>query len=58
VVSAGPQVQILGKFDGKIVAVQQGNFIGTSFHPELSGDNRMHKLFIESIAKWKKANNH
>ena len=58
VVSAGPQVQILGKFDGKIVAVQQGNFIGTSFHPELSGDNRMHKLFIESITKWKKANNH
>jgi 5'-phosphate synthase pdxT subunit len=58
VISAGPQVQILGKFDGKIVAVQQGNFIGTSFHPELSGDNRMHKLFIESIAKWKKTNNH
>lgn len=58
VISAGPQVQILGKFDGKIVAVQQGNIIGTSFHPELSGDNRMHKLFIESIAKWKKTNNH
>jgi len=58
VISVGPQVQILGKFDGKIVAVQQENVIGTSFHPELSGDNRMHKLFIESIAKWKKANNH
>lgn len=58
VISAGPQVQILGKFDGKIVAVRQENIIGTSFHPELSGDNRMHKLFIESIAKWKKANNH
>ena len=43
--------------DGKIVAVQQENIIGTSFHPELSGDNRMHKLFIELIAKWKKANN-
>lgn len=57
VISAGPQVQILGKFDGKIVAVRQENIIGTSFHPELSGDNRMHKLFIESIAKWKKANN-
>ena len=58
VISAGPQVQILGKFDGKIVAVRQENIIGTSFHPELSGDNRMHKLFIESIAKWKKASNH
>lgn len=57
VISAGPQVQILSKFDGKIVAVQQENIIGTSFHPELSGDNRMHKLFIGLIAKWKKANN-
>lgn len=56
VISAGPQVQILSKFEGKIVAVQQENIIGTSFHPELSGDNRMHKLFIELIAKWKKAN--
>jgi 5'-phosphate synthase pdxT subunit len=58
VITAGPQVQILGKFDGKIVAVQQENIIGTSFHPELSGDSRMHKLFIESITKWKKENNH
>ena len=57
VISAGPQVQILSRFDGKIVAVQQENIIGTSFHPELSGDNRMHKLFIELIAKWKKSNN-
>jgi 5'-phosphate synthase pdxT subunit len=56
VISTGPQVQILSRFDGKIVAVQQENIIGTSFHPELSGDNRMHKLFIELIAKWKKAN--
>ncbi|HJU78090.1 MAG TPA: pyridoxal 5'-phosphate synthase glutaminase subunit PdxT [Nitrososphaeraceae archaeon] len=58
VISTGPEVQILSRFDGKIVAVQQENIIGTSFHPELSGDNRMHKLFIELIAKWKKSNNH
>lgn len=58
VISTGSRVQILSKFDGKIVAVQQENIIGTSFHPELSGDNRMHRLFIELITKWKKANNH
>jgi len=58
VISTGSHVQILSKFDGKIVAVQQENIIGTSFHPELSGDNRMHRLFIELITKWKKANNH
>jgi len=57
VISTGSRVQILSKFDGKIVAVQQENIIGTSFHPELSGDNRMHRLFIELISKWKKANN-
>lgn len=57
VISTGPSVQILSKFDGKIVAVQQENIIGTSFHPEISGDNRMHRLFIELITKWKKANN-
>ena len=57
VISTGPRVQILSKFDGKIVAVQQENIIGTSFHPEISGDNRMHRLFIELITKWKKANN-
>jgi 5'-phosphate synthase pdxT subunit len=56
VISAGSRVQILSKFDGKIVAVQQENIIGTSFHPELSGDNRMHRFFIELITKWKKAN--
>lgn len=57
VISTGSRVQILSKFDGKIVAVQEENIIGTSFHPELSGDNRMHRLFIELITKWKKANN-
>jgi len=49
VTSTGSSVQILSKFDGKIVAVQQENIIGTSFHPELSGDPRMHRLFIELI---------
>ena len=57
VISTGSHVQILSKFDGKIVAVQQENIIGTSFHPELSGDNRMHRLFIELITKWKKTKN-
>jgi len=50
----GPNVQILSKFGGKIVAVRQENIIGTSFHPELSGDYRMHRLFIELVTNWKK----
>lgn len=54
VTSIGSDVQILSKFDGKIVAVKQDNIIGTSFHPELSGDYRMHRFFIELITNWKK----
>ena len=53
-ISIGPQVQILSKFDGKIIAVKQNNIIGTSFHPELSDDPRLHRFFIDLITNWKK----
>ena len=52
--STGSAVEILSKFDDKIVAVKENNIIGTSFHPELSGDNRLHEVFVESIVRWKK----
>lgn len=32
--------------DGRIVAAQQGHFLATSFHPELTGDTRFHEYFI------------
>ena len=35
--------------DGRIVAAQQGQLLATSFHPELTGDNRFHKYFISLI---------
>jgi 5'-phosphate synthase pdxT subunit len=47
----GKDVQIIAKHDNKIVAVQQNNIIGTSFHPELTEDNRIHSYFIKSILK-------
>ena len=56
VISVGPQVEILSKFDEKIVAVKQENIIGTSFHPELSGDYRMHRLFIRLVTNCKESN--
>jgi 5'-phosphate synthase pdxT subunit len=34
-----------GPADGRIVAVRQGNLLATSFHPELTGDLRVHGLF-------------
>jgi 5'-phosphate synthase pdxT subunit len=51
---AGPGVQVLGRVlggagDGKIVAVRQGDLLATSFHPELTGDRRVHALFAEIV---------
>ena len=51
---AGPGVQILatvagGPGAGRIVAVQQGALLATSFHPEISGDPRVHRLFLDRV---------
>lgn len=51
----GKEVQILSKYNDKIVAVQQNNIIGTSFHPELAEDNRFYSHFIRMILKNKKS---
>ncbi|MFB7842517.1 pyridoxal 5'-phosphate synthase glutaminase subunit PdxT [Microbacterium sp. NPDC056052] len=36
--------------DGGVVAVQQGNLLGTSFHPEMNGETRLHARFLELVA--------
>jgi 5'-phosphate synthase pdxT subunit len=51
---AGAGVDVLGRVeggpaDGKIVAVRQGRLVATSFHPELTGDLRVHALFVELV---------
>lgn len=50
----GESVTILTKLNDKIVAVKQNNIIGTSFHPELSSDRRLHELFIKDIVGFRK----
>ena len=35
--------------DGRVVAVEQGNLIGTSFHPEITGDTRFHEYFLGKV---------
>lgn len=42
----GKDVEVVSKFNEKIVAVRQGNIIGTSFHPELTTDLSWHKYFL------------
>jgi len=52
--NVGESVNILTKLDDKIVAVKQNNIIGTSFHPELSTDRRLHELFIKDSVEFSK----
>jgi 5'-phosphate synthase pdxT subunit len=46
---AGPAVEVLATSAGRIVAVRQGRILATAFHPELTGDVRVHRLFCELI---------
>ncbi|MES9517588.1 pyridoxal 5'-phosphate synthase glutaminase subunit PdxT [Rhodococcus erythropolis] len=52
----GPGVEVLaqvpaaaGEAAGRIVAVRQGSVIATSFHPEVTGDRRVHELFVDLV---------
>lgn len=48
----GPGVEILASLpDGRIVAVEQGSLLGTSFHPEVSGETRFHERFLAAVAR-------
>jgi 5'-phosphate synthase pdxT subunit len=49
IIETGKDVEVLSKFNEKIIAVKQGNIIGTSFHPELTGDLSLHKYFVSLI---------
>jgi 5'-phosphate synthase pdxT subunit len=45
----GPDVQVLARAGGHPVAVRQGSMLATAFHPEVTGDRRVHKLFVDSL---------
>jgi 5'-phosphate synthase pdxT subunit len=50
----GEDVRVMGRVTsgpaaGRIVAVQQGNLLATAFHPELTGDLRVHRHFVELV---------
>jgi 5'-phosphate synthase pdxT subunit len=47
--SVGARVEVLAEHGGHIVAVRQGNALATSFHPELTGDHRVHELFVGMV---------
>ncbi|MFJ4871777.1 pyridoxal 5'-phosphate synthase glutaminase subunit PdxT [Streptomyces sp. NPDC088757] len=47
--SVGADVEVLAEHGGHVVAVRQGRALATSFHPELTGDHRLHALFVDMV---------
>ena len=48
--TVGPRATVLAALaDGRVVAVEQGNLVGTSFHPEVTGDTRFHAYFLDKV---------
>ncbi len=43
----GSKAKVLAKVDDEVVAVEQGNLLALSFHPELTGDTRVHRYFVD-----------
>jgi 5'-phosphate synthase pdxT subunit len=50
ILSVGPHVEILASRDGFPTLVRQGSILAATFHPELSGDRRVHKYFVELVS--------
>jgi pyridoxal 5'-phosphate synthase pdxT subunit len=46
---AGDGVQVLARAAGHVVAVRQGRKLATAFHPEMTGDRRIHRLFVDIV---------
>lgn len=51
----GDGVEVLAAVDGRVVAVEQGALLGTSFHPEVGGETRFHRRFLERVARVSRA---
>jgi 5'-phosphate synthase pdxT subunit len=50
VTDVGPRAEVLARDpDGQPVAIRQGRVLATAFHPELTGDRRLHRLLVEMI---------
>jgi 5'-phosphate synthase pdxT subunit len=45
----GPGVEVLAEVDGRPVLAREGRFLVAAFHPELTGDTRLHEMFLELV---------
>ncbi len=47
----GEAAEVLAEYRGQPVLVRQGRLLASTFHPELSGDDRLHRLFLDLLTK-------
>lgn len=50
IVETGQDVEVLARREGFPTLVRQGRILAATFHPELSSDRRVHRLFVETVA--------
>jgi 5'-phosphate synthase pdxT subunit len=50
IVRLGPEVAVLASYQGDPIMVRQKRLLATVFHPELSGDDRIHRFFLEQLS--------
>lgn len=51
ILGAGPGVEILARYQGSVVLARQKNILVATFHPELTGDSRIHELFLQMLPR-------
>lgn len=51
ILETGPKVEVLARRDGFPVLVRQGKLMAATFHPELSQDRRVHRLFVDTVVQ-------
>ncbi|GAC1336916.1 MAG: pyridoxal 5'-phosphate synthase glutaminase subunit PdxT [Candidatus Dormibacteria bacterium] len=47
----GAEVKVLASYDGKAVAIAQGKHLSLAFHPEMTRDDRLHRLFLTNLSR-------
>jgi 5'-phosphate synthase pdxT subunit len=47
--SAGNGIHVLAEYEGDPVLIEQGSYLVATFHPELTQDPRVHRLFLEKL---------
>jgi 5'-phosphate synthase pdxT subunit len=58
ILDVGPEVEVLAERDGFPVLVRQGNKMAATFHPELSSDRRVHRMFVQMVREQSAAGQH